>query len=322
MSLRVEMHEYGGPDVLTCVEREPDTPGPGEVRVSVTAAGVNRADLFIRAGTWTQGGPWPYVPGLELVGTVEALGDDVPFRVGDRVITMMQRLGGIHGLRAGGYQARAVVPADTLALLPKSLSSVDAATLGLPAVTAYLALRRLGLQAGQRVLIHAGSSAVGQVAIRLARLSGADIVVSGRRSARFGALIDAGADEVLDTSREDWARAVLPVDRVLDLVGRDTFPGTLKILAAGGRVLVAGATSGPELPLSAWDLMRGVEITGWSSESLDRDGLQAAVDVLARLVERGLLALPPCTSFALGDAALAHGAMEAGQVLGRVLLRP
>ena len=118
---------------------------PGEGRGSWWAvAGVNRADCFIRSGEWSQGGTWPYTPGLEACGRVEATGSGVHgIAPGDRVITMMQKLGGIHGVRPGGYQERLLCPADTLAPVPAGLDLETAGALGLPAVTAWLALATL-----------------------------------------------------------------------------------------------------------------------------------------------------------------------------------
>lgn len=320
--MRIEMNGYGGPDVLHAVEHAPATPGVGEVRVAVAAAGVNREDLRIRSGALKQQGGWPYVPGLELVGTVEAVGPSGRFRVGDRVIAIGQRLGGRSGLRPGGYQDRAVVPASTLVMIPRAVSRQDAAVLGLPAVVAWEALRRAGVSAGDRVLIHAGTSAVGQIAIRLARLIGAEVVATGRRAERFGTMLSAGADEVLDASQADWARRALPVDRAIDLVGGPGFEQTLGVVAPGGRLVLVGDLGGSALGLDADALRRGVELTGWSLDRVDQPTVQRAFDAVVRFVERGLLQLPPCTAFALADAALAHAAIEAGHVVGRVLLRP
>src|SRR5262245_4541140 len=121
------MEEYGGPEVLKQISRDDAEPGAAEVIVRTIAAGVNRADLFIRSGAWRINGPLPYVPGLEVAGIVDRVGPKVrAFEPGQHVITMMQRLGGIHGTRAGGYQSHVVVPAETLVPIPKELDVVDA----------------------------------------------------------------------------------------------------------------------------------------------------------------------------------------------------
>lgn len=318
VSLRIEVQAPGAAEVLRPVEVEAGEPGPGEVRVAVVAAGVNRADLWVRSGATPRHHGWPWVPGLELVGTVEAVGKGVKFAIGDRVIAMGQGLG---GLRPGGYQARALVPAATLAVLPRKLSRLDGGVLGLPAVSAWCALRTLGIEPGQTVLIHGAGGAVGQMAIRLARAAGADVFASGIRVERFPALRALGADDVIDASKPDWTRGVVRMHRILDLVGVVTFPALLGLAAPGGRIVAAGPPSA-ELRVSVGALGRGVQISGWSAETLGRDAVQDAVDGLARFVERGLIGLPAVTSFPLADAARAHAAMEAGHVSGRVLLRP
>jgi NADPH2:quinone reductase len=323
--VRIEMSEYGGPEVLRVVEAQPEAPGPGQVRIHVAAAGVNRADLFIRSGVWPQGGDWPYVPGLELVGTIEAVGDGCRMSIGDRVITMMQQLGGIHGVRPGGYQRHAVVPESTLAILPRSLSRMDAATLGLPAVTAWMSLQALDVRAGQRVLVQAGSSAVGQLALRLLRAFGCESVATGTRPEKFDAMRAAGADDVIwtaDPENPEWWRGHAHVDRVLELVGAPTFHGSLQMLSAGGRLVLAGATGGDQLAFEAWELTRPKTLLGYSSETLTRQQLQDAIDTLSRFVERDLVPLPQANVFPMADAAEAHRQMEAGALVGRVLLTP
>jgi NADPH2:quinone reductase len=185
MPIAIEMREYGLPGVLRPVERAAYAPGRGEVVVRVAVAGVNRADCFIRSGQWPHDGPWPYVPGLEACGVVERVGPGVRrVRAGDGVITMMQRLGGVHGTRPGGYQETVCVPAATLARVPPALDVETAGVLGLPAVTAAIALDILRVAPGMRVLVHAGSSAVGTMALQMLAAAGAVPVATGpaRRS--------------------------------------------------------------------------------------------------------------------------------------------
>jgi len=224
VALRVEMERYGGPEVLRAIDRDPPVPSEGEVLVRVTVAGVNRADCFIRSGEWTQAGGWPYVPGLEACGTVAAVGPGVgDLAVGDAVITMMQRLGGIHGARPGGYQELLLCPAHTLARVPPSLDLDTAGALGLPAVTALLALRVLDAAPGQRVLVHAATSAVGTCAVQLLVAAGCHVIASGTRAGKLEKLRALGASELVVTSDAAWAERLSPVDRVFDLVGRATF---------------------------------------------------------------------------------------------------
>jgi NADPH2:quinone reductase len=322
MRIAIEMQGYGGPDVLVAAARPALEPGADEVVVHTIVTGVNRADLFIRAGTWKQAGAFPYVPGLEVAGTVARAGRDAGFREGEAVITMMQRLGGIHGERAGGYQTEVLVPAATLARVPEGLEVKTAGVLGLPAVTALLALDALDLHAGQRVLVQAGSSAVGAMALQMIRAFGAIGIGSGMSPAKFDFMRASGAAEVVDTRDASWPERLPAVDRVLELVGSATFSGSVRALARGGRLVFAGGTSGGDLAFSGWDLMRETTLTGYSSETLDRAGLQGAIDRIAELVRGGHLAAREPRSFSLASAADAHRAIESGKLQGRVVLEP
>jgi NADPH2:quinone reductase len=321
--IAVQMRRYGPPEVLEAVEVPPPTPGAGEVVVRAAVVGVNRADCFIRSGDWPQRGPWPYTPGLETCGAIDAVGPEVDgFREGDRVITMMQRLGGIHGERPGGYQELVCVPARTLARVPEGLDTEAAGALGLPAVTALLASEALDPRPGMRVLVHGGASAVGTLAVQLLRARGCDVLATGTRPEKFDLVRACGATQVVSTLEDTWPEQIGSVDRVFDLVGRATFGRTVGLLAPQGRLVFVGGTSGGELTLSGWDLMKPVTITGWSSESLDRDELQRAMRAIADAVDAGDLRVAKLSSFPLRDAAAAHRAIEAGAVAARVVLDP
>jgi len=321
MPLRIEMERYGGPEELRPVEREAVDPPPGEVVIRTAVAGVNRADVFIRSGQWPQSGVWPYVPGLEACGTVERVGDDVSgLEVGEPVITMMQRLGGVHGVRAGGYQEQVCVAAAAVARAPEGLPLEVAGALGLPAVTAWMALRVLNVRRGQRVLVHAGSSAVGLIAVQVLRHQGARVVATGTSAAKFDLVRRCGAEDVVNTREAGWPPRVGMVDHVFDLVGRETFAGSVGLLAAGGRLVFVGGTSGGDLSFSGWDLMRPVTLTGYSTETLTRDEVRASMAALAALHARGALTVPQLTRFPLARAADAHRAIESGALAGRVVL--
>jgi NADPH2:quinone reductase len=323
MNLAIEMSRYGGPGVLEAVERPSEEPGPGEVIVETIAAAVNRADLFIRSGEWPIRGSFPYVPGLETCGRIARIGAGVEgFVEGDVVITMMQRLGGIHATRRGGYQAEVCVAAATLARAPADLAPLDVAGLGLAAVTAFLALEVLDVSPGQRVLVHAGSSGVGSIALELIAARSAHVIASGTRPAKFELMRERGAREVIDSRDASWASKIEPVDRVFDLVGAATFKASVDRLAPGGRLVFVGGTSGGELALSGWDLMKPVTLTGYSSESLTQPELQRAIDAIAAAKRAGVLSAPEIREVPLRSAADAHRLLEAGEVAGRVLLRP
>jgi NADPH2:quinone reductase len=323
MRTAIQMDGYGGPEVLRPVDLPDHQPGPGEVVVRTAVAGVNRADLFIRSGEWPIRGAFPYVPGLEVAGTVEAVGAGVTgLRAGEPVITMMQRLGGIHGARPGGYQTHVCVEASALARIPEGLDPVTAGVLGLPAVTADQALRVLDVRAGHRVLVNGGSSAVGQMAIQMIRALGAVPIATGTSPAKFDFIRRCGAELVLDTRSGVWSTGLDPVHRVFDLVGKATFAESVGLLAPGGRLVFVGGTSGGELSLSGWDLMRPVTLTGYSSENLTGEALAGSLQSIARLHAGGRLQVHEVLRVPLREAARAHRQMESGRVAGRVVLAP
>jgi NADPH2:quinone reductase len=253
---------------------------------------------------------------------VERVGAGVTeFSPGDRVITMMQRLGGIHGERPGGYQEIVVVPARTLARVPESLGLDTAAELGLPAVTAWLGLEVLDVRPGQRVLVQGAASAVGQMAVQMIRARGASAIGTSRNEQKLDLLRELGVELAVSTRDPGWPERVGTVDRVFDLVGRATFAPSVERLAPGGRLVFVGGTSGGELAFSGWALMRPVTLTGYSSESLDASELARAMAGIAELVAGGRLRVAAAHRYPLKAAARAHADLEAG-LSGRVVLDP
>jgi NADPH2:quinone reductase len=320
--LRIEMAGYGPPSVLEPVERPDPIPGRGEVTLRVALAGVNRADCFIRSGEWQQAGPFPYVPGLEACGVVERVGPGVSeFAPGDRVITMMQRLGGIHGERPGGYQEIVTVPARSLARVPAALDLDTAAELGLPAVTALLALETLEVRPAHRVLVQGAASAVGQMAVQMIRGLGAIPIGTTQNPAKLPLLRELGAELAVSTRDPDWPQQIPEIDRVFDLVGRATFAASVDRLGPGGRLVFVGGTSGGDLAFSGWALMRPVTLTGYSSEALTAPELARAMSSIADLSTRGALRVPNVRRHPLRQAAMAHTELESGHS-GRVVLDP
>ena len=321
----IEIDRYGGPEELVwrAVSRPP--PGSGEVRIRTAFAAVNRADVEIRRGEWpiVAPDPFPYTPGLEVAGVVDAVGAGVE-RVapGERVITMMQHLGGIWGERPGGYGSTVVVAADTLATIPEDVDLEQVAALGLAAVTASAGLRRLALTPGARVVVHGASGGVGSAAVTIAAAAGAEVIAVLPRAGKDDYVRALGATEVVALDATTLLEALGPrsVDAVLETTGARTFADSCAVLRRGGRLCLVGALTGPDLTLSAWDLLQDLVLTGWSSENLDGDALRAAIDQIVEAVRAGRLRAPAIERFALPDAAAAHRAMERGELAGRALL--
>jgi NADPH2:quinone reductase len=299
-SRAVVMRELGGPEVLRLEDVVLAPLRAGELRIRALASAVNHSDLEIRAGHWTirRVPRFPYVPGLEVVGEVVELAPGVVGPgLGDRVWTMMQGLGGVRAERDGGYAEHVTVAAAAVALLPPEADPIALASIGLAGVTAHGGLSRLGDLAGRRVLITGPSGGVGAVAVQLARTRGAEVIPLGR-----------------DASPP----APSSVDAVLDVVAGPVFPSLVQALRPGGRYCIVGAIAGGDVQFDAWSLLEGLTLTGYSTESLDGEGLRAATGALLSH------ALPDVerTVVPLEEAARAHAMLEHRQVRGRVVLVP
>jgi NADPH2:quinone reductase len=323
----IEIDRYGGPEELVWRSVTRTAVAAGEVRIRTTYAAVNRADVEIRRGEWPvmQDEPFPYTPGLEVVGEVDSLGRSVEgVAVGDRVITMMQHLGGIWGERRGGYGEFVVVAAGTLATIPPEVDLEQIAALGLVAVTASAGLRRLSLEPGARVVVHGASGGVGSAAVMMAAAAGAEVVAVIPRAGKDDYIRSLGASEVvrLDEHSVLEALGARSVDAVLETTGERTFADSVAVLRRGGRLCLVGALTGPDLSLSAWDLLQDLRLTGWSSENLDGPTLRTAIAEIVAGVADGHLRATAIERFAMADAAAAHRAMESGELRGRALLIP
>lgn len=321
MPISIQMEKYGGPEVLIPRDNPVPTPGPNELVIKTSLAPVNRADCEIRSGKWSilAKEAFPYVPGIEVSGTVFLKGKNANFDLGTPVITMMQKLGGIHGIRRGGYQEYVLVPADTVAIIDELEMMEDIAILGLAAVTAFNGLRKLNGIEGKKVIVMGASGSVGSVAVQIAKTLGAYVIAGTNGSGKKESLIELGVDEVWN-SQQEWSRD--KVDAVLEMVGGGTFGSCVSALKRGGRLCSIGALTGGTASLSIWNLLHDLELTGWSSENMSCKELQITVSDLAKMLKENKIQLPPVTYFDLSDAAKAHEFMENGSRVGRVVLKP
>ena len=308
----IRFHGFGGPEVLRHEDVEQPTPGPGQVRIRVAATSFNDIDAAIRAGELQDRTPvrLPHVPGVDVTGTVDALGpgvDDVA--VGDRVV-------GLLPVTAAGAAAEHVLaPADALTGVPTRTSLVELAALPLVGLTAWQALFDHGrLTAGQRVLVHGADGAVGGYAVQLAKEFRAEVIATtgpcgaGRSEA-------AGADQVIDSTRTNVAAAVrAPVDLVLALapVTPEQVAALVPLVRSGG-VLV---TTDVRLPVPS-DTERGVLGIGVVVRS-DADQL---ADLVAR-VSTGELVIDVARQVALADLADLHVQAAHGPLPGKVVVLP
>ena len=320
----VVIREPGGPDVLEVREVPDPDPASGEVVVRVEAVGVNRADLLQRRGRYPAPDGYPAdIPGLEVAGVVEGVGDDVgELEVGDRVMGVVA---------GGGYAEKVAVPAATLVPVPEALDAVSAAAVPEVFMTAFDAVfLQEGLRAGETLLIHAVGSGVGTAAVQLARRAGARTVGTSRTPEKLERARELGLDVAVEGD-DAWPDAVLEAtdgdgaDVILDLVGAPYLEGNQKILARRGRHIVVGVTGGATAPI---DLRRLMGRRGAIRGTVLRARAVAEKALLARAFREEVLpgfedgTLRPVVdrSFPAEEAAEAHRYMESDANFGKILL--
>lgn len=314
----------GGPEVLELHERPVPTPGPGEVLISVHAAGVNRPDILQRLGLYPMPPGAPSIPGLEVAGEVVALGEGVTrLRVGDPVTALV--LG-------GGYAEYAVAPEGTCLPVPPGMRFAEAAGLPETYFTVWANLFGLGqAKAGDWVLVHGGTSGIGTTAIDLARLFDLRIIVTCGSEAKCAAARTVGATHAIDYNARDFAAEVREltggrgVDVVLDMVGGDYVPRNLVCLAEGGRHVSIAFQRGARAEVDIGLVMRRrLVLTG--SMLRPRD-VAFKAKVAQELLEKvwpafadGRLKARLDKTFPLAEAAAAHRYMESGLHVGKIVL--
>jgi len=306
----MRFHEYGDPGVLRYEDVEQPEPGAGEVRVRVAGSAFNPVDDGIRGG-YLQG-PFPvtlpHTPGIEVSGTVDALGDGVTgFAVGDAVV-------GFLPMAATGSAAEYVIaPAEVLAAAPTSIPLADAAALPMVGLTAWQALfDDAGLTAGQRVLINGAGGAVGGYAVQLAKGAGAHVIATASpRSAER--VRSAGADEVIDHTTTNVTVAE-PVDALVNLARIS--PEELNALVAQVKPGGVVVNTVPTIPTPS-DGARGVRGVGLFVRS---DAEQLAR--LVTLVDRGQLRVDVAERVPLAELASVHARAATGDLPGRVIALP
>ncbi|RJL27261.1 NADP-dependent oxidoreductase [Bailinhaonella thermotolerans] len=299
--------ELGGPEVLKVIEAERPEPGPAEVLVRVHAAGVNPTDWWHRSTGGLLGGPVRL--GWDVSGVVEAVGPGVTlYRPGDEVYGM-PRL----PLPAGAYAEYLTSPARHLARKPAGLSHVEAAALPVAGLTAWQSLVDTArVRPGQRVLVHAAAGGVGHLAVQLAKVLGAHVIGTAR-AAKHDFVRGLGADEVIDYTAVDFADEVRDVDVVIDTIGGEYGPRSLRTLRPGGVVVSLASPAEAALEGPAREL--GLRAAFMIVEP-DHGGLRE----LAALAESGRLRPHVDTVLPLELAAKAHEIGETGRTTGKLVL--
>jgi len=317
----IEISAPGGPEVLKPVSRPVPLPGPGEILIEVAFAGVNRPDALQRAGAYRAPPGASDLPGLECAGRIAALGPDVSgWQVGDAVCAL---------LPGGGYAEYAVCPAVHALPVPEGVSLRDAACLPETCFTVWSnVVMRGGLKAGERFLVHGGSSGIGSTAIQIARNLGARVFATAGSAEKCTACEALGATAInyREADFVEVLRAEGGANLILDMVGGSYIPRDVKALADDGRLVFIAFLESPKAELNfAQVMLRRLTITG-STLRPQSDAAKAAIAAELRaqvwpMVAAGRLRPIHDSTFPLTEAAAAHARMESSAHIGKIVLQ-
>jgi len=318
------MEAPGGPEVLVLATGPVPRPATGEVLIRVAAAGINRPDILQRTGNYPPPPGASPILGLEVSGTVAALGAEVPgWHEGDAVCALVA---------GGGYSEYCVAPAPQCLPVPKGVALVDAAGLPETFFTVWSNVFDRGrLAAGERFLVHGGSSGIGTTAIQLARAFGARVFATAGSPEKCAVCRDLGAERAIDYRQEDFV-AVLKeatqgrgVDVILDMVGGPYVEKNLRSLALEGRLVQIAFLQGSKVTVDLAHLMvRRQTITGSTLRPrpvADKAAIARNLrDKVWPLIEAGKVRPVIDRTFPLAEAAAAHRLMESSRHIGKILL--
>lgn len=319
----IRVHEHGGPEVLRWEEVHIPAPGPGELRIRHTAAGLNFIDVYYRTGLYQPPG-LPFVPGSEGAGVVEEVGEGVTeFKPGDRIAYASAGL--------GAYGEQRLVAADRVVRIPDGIDDATAAAMMLKGMTAqYLLRRTYRVQAGDTVLIHAAAGGVGKIAVQWAKHLGATVIGTVGSDEKAEQVRRLGCDHVIVYSREDFVARVREItggrgaDVVYDSVGQATFLKSLDCLRPLGMMVTFGQSSGKIAPFDVGLLMQKgclfltrPNLNGYTATRAD---LVATAGELFDVVASGKVQIEIGHRFPIQQVADAHRALESRRTTGSTVL--
>ena len=318
----IEISQPGGPEVLKPVTVPIPVPGHGQIVIRVAYAGVNRPDALQRAGLYAPPPSASPLPGLEASGTVVALGPNVVrWKIGDKVTAL---------LPGGGYAEYAVTHEAHALPIPDGMTLRAAACLPETCFTVWSNIVMRGrLQAGERFLVHGGSSGIGTTAIQIAKALGARVFTTAGSDEKCAACEGLGAERAFNYRTVDWAAEVQKeggANLILDMVGGSYLPRNVRSLADDGRLVQIAFLQGPKVELNfAEVMMRRLLITG----STLRPQSDAAKATIARQVEAHVWPMIAAkhfdpvmdSEFPLAKASEAHARMESSGHVGKIVLK-
>ncbi len=315
----IQVSQHGDIDVLQLVEKNLPTPSPEELVIKIYAAGVNPVDTYIRAGTNNYTTTFPYTPGKDGAGIVEAVGESVSwFKPGDRVFCTQSI--------TGCYADTAVCSQDHVYPLPDNLSFAQGACLGIPYGTAWLALhQRAAAIAGETMLIHGASGGVGLAAIELGNAHG--LTVLGTASTELGtqSAYQQGADQMFNHNDQNHWQAIKGytqnqgIDIILEMLANINLGQDLPLLTKGGRVIIIGSRG--EVTINPRDLMaRNADIRGLALANASLEERQAMYNNIVELAKDGKINPVVKHAFTLEEAGKAHQQVMTKGAAGNVVL--
>ncbi|MDI4664663.1 NAD(P)H-quinone oxidoreductase [Xanthobacter autotrophicus] len=314
----------GGPEVLVPGTRPVPAPAPGEVLVKVEAAGINRPDVMQRKGLYPPPPGASDIPGLEIAGTVVALGAGASrFQVGDRVCALVT---------GGGYAQYCTTHEATALPIPEGLSAAEAAALPETAFTVWSNIFERGqLKAGETLLLHGGSSGIGTTAIQLAKAFGARVVVTAGSDEKCAACLKLGADLAVNYRTQDFVAEVKSftagkgANVILDMIGGPYIQKNYEAAAQDGRIVQIAFQQGAKAEVDFMRLMlKRLTHTGSTLRSRpveEKAALAAAiVEKVFPLIAAGKYRPVMDETFPLANAAAAHARMDASTHVGKIVL--
>ncbi len=320
----IEITEPGEPSVLQETQRTMPVPAAGEVLIQVAACGVNRPDVLQRKGLYKRPPHTSDLPGLEVAGTVESLGEGVTaYAIGDAVCALVP---------GGGYAEYCVAPEEQVLPIPAGLSAVEAAALPEVFFTVWFNLFILGgLQSGQSLLIHGGSGGIGTAAIQLAKALGIQVFATAGSAEKCAACVALGSDVAINYREQDFvavvneATAGKGVDMVLDFVGGDYVAKNFSVLSQGGHLVNIYFLNGSEMEIDLMPIVsKGLTFTGSLLRPQPLDiKLKIRNDLVREvwpLIEAGKIKPVIFKTFPLADVGQAHTLMESSQHVGKIVL--
>jgi NADPH2:quinone reductase len=318
-----QVQEWCEPDGMQWTDIAPPEPGAGQVRVRNRAAALNFFDILQIQGKYQVKPPFPFTPGAEISGEIDALGEGVTaWRPGDRVL-------GLPG--GGGFSEQTVLDASKVFRIPNGMDWAQAAALPIVFHTSYFALKDRGdLREGEWLLVHAGASGVGMAAIQLGRAFGARVIATAGSAEKLDFAHRQGASHVLNYGDEKWVDRVKELtggrgaNVIYDPVGGDVFDLSSKCIAPRGRLLVIGFASG-RIPSIAANriLLKNMSVVGvlWGGHIQEHPGYVAETQLaLERLWTEGQIRPEVSNTWPLAELPKAMHALAARKVLGKAVL--